>query len=143
MYFWLKSSEPPIIKNIFPLVSFKEEKKSKQIIGKTISQEDAIFFYLFVVILGNILAIYLTIQFNLFYSYIIYPISIFIFWYYSYQLKCLPLIGYILVSAFIGGVILLLPYSFHESLFLLKEQDFANYKLIAFDVFDIFYYFTK
>lgn len=44
------------------------------------------------------------------------------------------MIGNILVSAFIGGVILLLPYSFHESLFLLKEQDFANYKLIISDL---------
>ena len=124
-----------IINDLFDQSNDKiNKKKSKQIIGKTISQEDAIFFYLFVVILGNILAIYLTIQFNLFYSYIIYPISIFIFWYYSYQLKCLPLIGNILVSAFIGVVILLLPYSFHESLFLLKEQDFANYKLIMSDL---------
>lgn len=113
------------------------KKTQKQIIGKTISQEDAILFYLVVILVGNFIAIYLTIQFTLFYSYLIYPFSVFIFWFYSYRLKCLPLVGNILVSAFICGVILIIPFSFHDAIFLLKEQDYPNYLSIIQDLLAI------
>ncbi|MEO6190173.1 MAG: hypothetical protein ABIO44_07215, partial [Saprospiraceae bacterium] len=83
---------------------FINKSPHKWVIGNTINIPEATTFYYSITLIGGIIAIYLSIKYEFYYSYLLYPICIYLFWIYSKYLKCSSFLGNIFVSLFISGV---------------------------------------
>ena len=109
---------------------FINKSSNKWIIGNTINIPDAITFYYSISLIGGIIAMYLSIKYEFYYSYLLYPISVYLFWIYSKYLKCSSFFGNIFVSLFISGVVLIMAFLFSAELELLKVSDFHKCTMI-------------
>ncbi|MEP7196245.1 MAG: UbiA family prenyltransferase [Saprospiraceae bacterium] len=89
---------------------------NKCIVGNWIGISEAVRFYYIISILGALIAIYLSIKTKFYYSYLIYPCSLYLFWIYTKYLKGNGFLGNIFVSLFIAAVVLIMPYLFNENL---------------------------
>lgn len=97
-----------IINDIYDLEIDLINKSDRMIIGKSISIARARFLYNAVVVFGALIAIYLAFYVNNLQLFLIYPIAVFIMWFYSKSLKKKPLSGNIVValfSAFVAGIV--------------------------------------
>ncbi len=113
-----------VINNIYD-AAIDSQSERKSIIPKYFSPQFAWRLYWIFVLTGLSISIYLSNVTGFYYSLTLYPISVLCLWYYSYKLKCLPLIGNILISFFTGAVVLLIPYIFWSNLENLRLVDFA------------------
>ena len=95
--------------------------------GGAISVRSAINGYYLISGAGLLIAMYLSMHNRFYCSFLLYPISVYIFWIYSYRLKSTVLWGNIFVSIFVAGVILLLPYAFSDGMGWLQENDPGRY----------------
>jgi 4-hydroxybenzoate polyprenyltransferase len=104
----------------------------KAIIPKYFSVAFSWRLYWILVIVGFLSSVYVSIHTEFYYSLILYPCSVFLLWYYSYQLKCVPLLGNILISLFTGGLVLLIPYLYWNNLEELRSVDFSSWSTLMY-----------
>ncbi|NOT37908.1 MAG: UbiA family prenyltransferase [Saprospiraceae bacterium] len=76
----------------------------------------AIKFYYILICSGGIIALYLSIKYEFYYSFLIYPLCVYLFWIYSQYLQCKGYWGNVLVSLFISLVVMIMPYFFSYNL---------------------------
>jgi 4-hydroxybenzoate polyprenyltransferase len=87
-------------------VDIDQINKPKQIIaGHVWSLSKVKLIYFIIVILGLGLSVFLAIELGLLRYIFIYPVAVIGLWFYSFALKCKPIIGNIWVSFFCAGVI--------------------------------------
>jgi 4-hydroxybenzoate polyprenyltransferase len=83
-------------------------KPERMVIGKAIPIEKAKQLYAIIILSGAIIALYLAWYVQNFNLFLIYPVAVFIMWYYSRSLKKKPLSGNIIIalfSAFVAGIV--------------------------------------
>lgn len=95
--------------------------------SRAISIQSATNGYYLITGAGSLIAMYLSMHNRFFYSFLLYPLSVYLFWIYSDRLKATVLWGNIFVSVFIAGVILLLPYTFSDGMQWLQVNDPVRY----------------
>lgn len=81
----------------------------------------AVKFYYILIATGGIIALYLSIKYEFYFSFLIYPVSIYLFWLYSKYLQCMGYLGNLFVSFFIASVVLIMPYFFMRELNELRD----------------------
>lgn len=84
----------------------------------------AVKFYYLTILSGGIIALYLSLKYQFFISFLLYPLCIFLFWIYSKYLQCASYLGNIFVSGFISSVVLIMPYLYYHELYQLKNNEF-------------------
>lgn len=109
-----------IINNYF---DFELDQHSKQKSTSSFTKKKYLHIYTWLLIGGLIVSIFLANKTGFHKSFIIYPITSFLLFIYSWKLKCIPLLGNLMISLFTGMVILLIPYVYWEELLELKEID--------------------
>lgn len=82
-------------------------KPENWIAGNQMPLKGVIKLYCWVIGLGAFLSLFLALRLSLLPFLFIYPISIGGLWWYSYALKCKPVIGNLWVSAFCAGVVMI------------------------------------
>ncbi len=130
-----------IINDLFDLkTDFINRPRHQWLIGIYFSLNDTIYAYYALVIVGGLIAMFLSIRLEFYYSYLFYPFSIYLFWLYSKFLKCSCFWGNILISIFISSVVLIIPYLFYEKIQYWRSTDYERYsdvvqKIIQLSVF--------
>ncbi len=94
-------------------------KPHKLVVGKHLSPAKVKMLYLILVILGQILSVHLASRLGLMRYLFIYPIAAGGLLYYSYALKCTPVIGNLWVSFFCAGAVIIVAL---PDLFLQRSQ---------------------
>lgn len=94
-----------VINDFYDVKMDQVNKPDQTIAGRvwTLSKVKLIYFNL--VGLGAALSVFLSLELNLLKYIFIYPLAVLGLWYYSFALKCKPIIGNIWVSLFCAGVI--------------------------------------
>lgn len=96
----------------------------KVIIPNYFSTKQSWQLYALLIFVGLISAMYLSFVTKFHYSFSMFPIAVGSLWLYSYKLKCIPLIGNILVSLMTGFVIAIIPFIFWDNLHELRRSDY-------------------
>lgn len=112
-----------IINNIYDR-GLDSTNDQTELIPKYFSLRTAQALFLLFTFLGLFISAYLSIANKFYQSFAIFPFSVFILWWYSYQLKCLPLIGNIVISVLVGASIAIIPYTFWDNLQNLRILDY-------------------
>lgn len=99
----------------------------KEIIPKYFDLSFSWKLYKSVVFIGFITAFYLSYQTGFLSSLILYPVSVICLWFYSYKLKCFPLLGNLLIALFTTGVIAIIPYVYWDNLYELRISDYNSW----------------
>jgi 4-hydroxybenzoate polyprenyltransferase len=109
-----------IINNYF---DFEIDQHSLQKNNSILNKKQYLVIYLLLLFGGIIISLYLANKTGYYKSFLIYPFASFLLFLYSWKLKCVPLLGNLLISIFTGLVILLIPYAYWEELLELKFID--------------------
>ncbi len=80
----------------------------------------AVKFYYTTIFIGGIIALYLSLKYQFYFSFLIYPLCIYLFWIYSKYLQCASYLGNLFVAGFIASVVLIMPYLYYNELSELK-----------------------
>ncbi len=123
-------------------IKIDQHHPDRSIIPDYFSKIFCIRLYAAFILLGALISLYLAISLNQLMYWWMYPLSVGGLWFYSFRLKCFPLLGNLLVSFFIGMSILFIPFAFFENLVQLKELDYKlwaviQYRFIVLGVFAI------
>lgn len=112
-------------------------KGNKQIIGQSISKKSAIIFYIALLIIGTVIALFIAIRIINLPLFTIYPVACFLLFGYSYWWKRLPWIGNIVVSIFTAFVPFILLFAERQFYFNLPyyDQVFILIKIGGFMIF--------
>lgn len=94
-----------IINDYYDVEKDKVNKPQKVIAGDLWSLSTVKKIYMTCVVIGGGFSLLLALQLDLLPYLLIYPLSVFGLWYYSFALKCKPIIGNLWVSLFCAGVI--------------------------------------
>lgn len=100
-----------LINDIIDQSTDEINKPQNQYIGKSISEFAGYFYYLMLLIIGSLIAVYIAYKTDLWMYIWIYPAGIWAMYLYSRHLKGTILIGNIFVSLFISGVIGILGFA--------------------------------
>lgn len=124
-----------VINDIFDVATDEINKPEKMIIGRLISEKEAINLYVILTLAGTVLAIYLAWYVGRLDWLWIYFVSIFLLWYYSKRLKGIVLLGNLTISVFCIGifvVILLLEYNGLRTVAVDAPEAYANFQQIIY-----------
>ncbi len=84
----------------------------KRILPNYISESNAYRTYILIFITGLIISLYESWHLGFYFSFLIFPLSYYLFYAYAKYLKCTVLFGNLFVSLMITSMILLLPYAY-------------------------------
>lgn len=99
----------------------------KSVIPLHFSERQSWQLYAGIVLAGFIIAIFLSVKTGFYYSLSLYPVTAISLWFYSFKLKCVPLLGNILIAFLTGAVIAIIPFVFWDNLKELRISDYNSW----------------
>lgn len=133
-----------IINDIYDYNIDRINKPDRQTLGKHLSLRKAMRFYLFVLVIGLFLAIYLAWYVDNLFLAGLYIVAVMSLWLYSKVLKRTALGGNIFVGLFCAFTAIIVAFAERETIFNVLEGDWYDFKDLAFQfgIFSLFAFFS-
>ncbi len=102
---------------------YQADRTNSLKVKSSFTRKQLITVYFLLVIVGAVFAVYLSFRYGFYNSFLLYPLTVFFLWLYSYRLKCVAILGNVLIAIFTGAVVLLVPYAYWNELTILRMID--------------------